>query len=145
MKRLLNKETLLYLLFGVFTTIINYGIFYLCYDVGGIASAIANILAFIAAVTFSYITNKIFVFESKSWALAALIPELLQFLGTRVFSFAVEEAGILVADNLLDLGRFTLFSYEGFTVDGVMATKLFLAVFVVIVNYIFCKWIFKKK
>ncbi len=145
MKRLLNKETLLYLLFGVFTTIINYGVFYLCYDVGGIASAIANILAFIAAVIFSYITNKILVFESRSWALSALVPEVLQFLGTRVFSFAIEEAGILISDNLLNLGRFTLFAYKGFTLDGVLATKLFLAVFVVIVNYVFCKWIFKKK
>lgn len=145
MKKLLNKETLLYLIFGVLTTAVNYLVFYLCYDLGGIASAIANTIAFIAAVIFAYLVNKIFVFESKSWALAALVPEMLQFLGARVFSFAVEEAGLLISDNLLKLGRYTLFTYGNFTIDGVLATKLFLAVFVVIINYVFCKWIFRKK
>ncbi|MBQ8600029.1 MAG: GtrA family protein [Clostridia bacterium] len=136
---------MLYLIFGLLTTAVNYIVFYFCYDLGGITSTVANAIAFIAAVIFAYLANKIFVFESKSWEPAVLIPEALQFLGTRGFSFAVEEAGLLISDNLLGLDRYTLFTYGSFTLDGVLATKLFLAVFVVIVNYVFCKWIFKKK
>ena len=144
MKRFLNKETLLYFTFGIGTTVINYVVFYLCYHLAQMTSTLANTVAFVAAVIFAYVTNKLFVFESKSWKPHILMPELLQFLGTRLFSFLVEEAGLFVSDNLLKLGRFELLKLGGLTLDGVMAAKLLLAVFVVIVNYIFCRLIFKK-
>ena len=144
MKRFLNKETLLYFTFGIGTTVINYVVFYLCYHLAQMTSTLANTVAFVAAVVFAYVTNKLFVFESNSWKPHILMPELLQFLGTRLFSFLVEEAGLFVSDNLLKLGRFELLKLGGLTLDGVMAAKLLLAVFVVIVNYIFCRLIFKK-
>ncbi|MBQ7936075.1 MAG: GtrA family protein [Clostridia bacterium] len=145
MKKFINKETLLYLIFGVMTTIINYSVFFLCYNLQNIPSTIANIIAFVAAVIFAYLVNKIFVFESKSWKPAVLMPEILQFLGTRIFSFLLEEAGLFISDNLLKLGRYKLFTYGTFVLDGVTFVKIVLSIAVVIINYLFCKWIFKKK
>ena len=145
MKKFLNRETLLYLIFGVMTTIINYSVFYLCYNLQKIPSTIANIIAFIAAVIFAYLVNKIFVFESKSWKPAVLMPEILQFLGTRLFSFLLEEAGLFISDHLLKLGRYELFTHGSFVLDGVTFVKIVLSIAVVILNYLFCKWIFKKK
>ncbi len=146
MKKFLNKETLLYLFFGVLTTAVNYIVFYLFYQLLALSSLLSNAIAFAAAVIFAYIVNKQFVFESKSWKPAVIGPELLQFLGARVFSFLLEEAGLLICDNLLNLGRFRILSVFGIQVDGILLSKLALAFIVVILNYFFCKWfIFKKK
>ena len=146
LKKLLNKETISYLFFGILTTVVNYGTFYIFYNVMALASTIANLIAFVFAVIFAYIVNKLFVFESKSWAFAVIGPEMLQFLLSRIFSFLIEEAGLLLADPVLDLGRYTVFTLFGIEVDGVLLAKLALAVIVVILNYFFCKlMIFKKK
>lgn len=146
MKRIFNKETVLYLLFGVLTTAVNYIVFYAFYQALGLSSLLSNAVAFMAAVIFAYFVNKIFVFESKSWAPAVILPEILQFTAARVFSFLLEEAGLLICDNWLDLGRYRIFALWGIEVDGVLLSKLAMAVIVVILNYVFCKWIiFKKK
>lgn len=145
-KKLLNKETVLYLFFGGFTTLVNYLCFYLFYRTAGLSSLWSNFIAFAAAVIFAYLVNKLFVFESKSWSLQILLPEMGQFLAARIFSFLLEEAGLWVADDLLKLGRFTLLRLGGFSMDGILLTKLALAVVVVVLNYVFCKLlIFKKK
>ncbi len=146
MKKLFNKETVLYLIFGVLTTAVNYGVFYAFYHVLALSSILSNAIAFALAVIFAYFVNKLFVFESKSWAPAVIGPEILQFLGARIFSFLIEEAGLLICDNWLRLGRYHLFTLWGIEIDGVLLAKLALAVIVVLLNYVFCKWfIFKKK
>lgn len=145
-KRLFNRERVMYLIFGVLTTVINYSVFYLLYIPFGMESAIANTIAFIVAVILAYVANKLFVFESKSWARAVIGPEMLQFLLSRIFAFLIEEAGILIGDNWLELGRYTLFTLWGIVVDGILLSKLALAVVGVILNYLFCKLlVFKKK
>ena len=107
---------------------------------------VANVIAFIFAVTFAYITNKLFVFESKSWDISVLRQEIPQFFGARLLSFLFEELGLLICDNMLGLGRYHLFSIWKISVDGVLLSKVILSVFVVIINYFFCKFlIFKKK
>lgn len=145
-KKLINRETVLYFIFGVMTTLVNYSIFHLLYNIMAMQSAIANILAFLAALVFAYVVNKLFVFESKSWHWVVIGPEMLQFLLARIFAFLIEEAGILISDNWLKLGRFNLFTLWGIEVDGVFFSKILLAVITVIINYIFCKLlVFKKK
>ena len=146
LKKFFNKETLLYLFFGVLTTLVNYVCFYLCYRTAEIPVLAANLIAFAVAVLFAYWVNKQFVFESKSLSPRVLLAEFGQFLAARIFSFLLEEAGLFAADDLLGLGRFTLLRLGGFTLDGVLAAKLALAFIVVVLNYFFCKLlIFKKK
>ena len=63
---LLNRETLSYLLFGVLTTIVNYITFMGVFILSNESSAlVSNMVAFIVATIFAYITNKIWVFKSN--------------------------------------------------------------------------------
>ena len=147
LKKLLNKETVSYLIFGVLTTVVNYVVFHLMYTVvqGGQGSLAANFVAWVAAVVFAYIVNKLFVFESKSWAWGVLVREIPAFVAARVASFCIEEAGLFISEGVLKLNAVTVFSMGDFSVDGVTAAKLALSVIVVVLNYFFSKWfIFKK-
>jgi len=126
-----NRETILYLFFGIVTTLINYAVYYPCRWIG-IDYRIANILAWIVAVAAAYITNKIFVFESKSYAPQVLFREIATFTAARVFSLVCEMAFLMLTVEVLHAN------------DLIM--KLIAAVFVVILNYIFSKlFIFKKE
>lgn len=148
MKRFVNRETVLYLIFGVLTTLVNYIVFFLCYELllGGEGSLTANAVAFIAAVIFAFVVNKLFVFESKSWAPAVLKREIPAFLAARIVSFGIEEAGLFLSEVVLGLNAVVLLRLGDVMVDGVTAAKLALSVLVVVLNYFFSKWfIFKKK
>ena len=90
------REESAYLFFGVLTTLINYVVFGVLHVFWGDEGALAaNLIAFVVAVAFAYLTNKIFVFESRSWRPALLIREAASFVAARLFSFGLEEAGLL--------------------------------------------------
>lgn len=130
-RRFVNRETISYLFFGVVTTLVNYVIYYLC-RFCGIGYLPANILSWIGAVAVAYITNKLFVFESRSFAPRVLVREILSFAGARIFSLVCETLFLIATVELLGMS------------DLIM--KLAAAVFVVILNYVFSKWfIFKKE
>ena len=147
LKKLLNRETILYLVFGVATTLVNYIVFYLIYDLtfGRDNSLVANGAAFVAAVVFAFVVNKLFVFESKSWGIDVLRREIPAFLTGRVASFLIEEAGLFLCEKVWRLNGVVVLQIGGTAVDGVTAAKLALSVIVVILNYIFCKLIVFKK
>lgn len=130
-RRLLNRETILYLFFGGVTTVVNYVVYYAC-RFFAIDYRIANVAAWIVAVAVAYITNKLFVFESRSFEPKLLVREITLFAGARIFS--------LVCETL-----FLIFTVE-FLHASDLIMKLIAAVFVVIINYIFSKlFIFKKE
>lgn len=127
----LNRETVSYLIFGILTTIVNYAS-YEAFKWLGLHYTAATILAWVLAVAFAYITNKLYVFESKSFERAVLLREITAFVSCRVLS------------GLCDLG-FMVFSVELLHMNDSIA-KLISNVFVVIINYIFSKlFIFRKK
>lgn len=147
LKKLLNRETILYLVFGVATTVVNYIVFYLVYDLmfGQDNSLVANCAAFIVAVIFAFVVNKMFVFESKSWGFEALRREVPSFLAGRIGSFLIEEAGLFLCEHVWKLNGVVLLSVAGMELDGITVAKLALSVIVVILNYVFCKFfVFKK-
>ncbi len=139
------KELLLYLVFGVSTTVVNFLAFALFQiPLGEDLYLLTNGLAWLAAVVFAYITNKLWVFESKSWQPAVLWREIPSFLGARVLSFVIEEVGLLVLVEWLGFASFSM-TLLGVTLSGTMLAKLLLAVIVVVLNYLFSKlFIFKK-
>ena len=61
----LTKELIAYVFFGVLTTIVNFITYFLFASVFGINYLISNIIAWFVSVLFAYITNRIWVFESK--------------------------------------------------------------------------------
>ena len=147
LKKLLNRETVLYLIFGVATTVVNYVVFHLLYNVlwRQENSLIANAAAFVAAVIFAFVVNKMFVFESKSWSMATLKKEVPSFLAARIGSFGIEEAGLFLAEKVLKLGGVVALTVAGVSFDWITVVKIGLAFVVVALNYVFCKlFIFKK-
>ena len=146
-KKLLNRETVLYIIFGVATTAVNYVVFYLLYNVlwQQRNSLTANAAAFVAAVIFAFVVNKLFVFESKSWSPATLKREIPSFLAARIGSFGIEEAGLFLAEKVLKLSGVIAITIGSLSLDWITVIKVALAFVVVALNYVFCKlFIFKK-
>ena len=121
-----------YLFFGVLTTVVNYLIYLPCYNLLGISASVSNVIAWVFAVAFAYLTNKPFVFKSHDWSAKTVIPELTKFVGCRLGSGAMETVIIFVTVDLL--------GWDG----NVM--KLITSVLVIIVNYLASKLVvFRKK
>ena len=66
-----------YLFFGVLTTVVNYLVYLPLYNLLGISAAVSNIIAWVAAVAFAYVTNKPFVFKSHDWSMKTVFGGLL--------------------------------------------------------------------
>ena len=133
-----HQEGLRYLFFGGITTVINLSMYGLLVRLAGFPITISNVLAGITAVAFAFVTNKIWVFKSRSWHLPVVLREGGMFFGARIISAVVEIAGV---PALYYLGLdYPLFNIEGF------AAKLIVTVFVIIANYFFSKKIiFRRK
>ena len=138
------KEIIMYLIFGVLTTIISWGSYAVYESVFkkaivdvNVLVAVANVLSWVTAVIFAYITNKLFVFESKSFKPTTVFKEMGFFVGSRLVSGAVEWVGVPL---LVWIGlNQTIFGIEG------MVAKVLVSVIVVILNYILSKLIVFRK
>ena len=147
LKKLLNRETVLYIIFGVATTVVNYVVFHLLYNVlwHQRNSLTANAAAFVAAVIFAFVVNKLFVFESRSWNADTLKREIPSFLAARIGSFGIEEAGLFLAEKVLKLGGVIAITLGTVVLDWITVIKVALAFVVVALNYVVCKLIVFKK
>ncbi|MCI9077534.1 MAG: GtrA family protein [Lachnospiraceae bacterium] len=126
------KEVILYLVFGGLTTLVNiisYAVFAHILNMGTVAG---TSWAWLISVIFAYITNKIFVFESKTDTFVLLFKECVSFFGCRLATGVMDVAIMYLSVDLLHFN------------DIVM--KIVSNVLVIILNYIFSKlFIFKKK
>ena len=120
----IKKELLAYVIFGVLTTIVNIVVYFLFAKVCGVNYIISNIIAWFLSVLFAYVTNRIWVFESSN---TNILKEGILFFGGRLFS------------GILDTGLMILFI--DILTMGDMLSKIIVQVIVVIVNYVFSKWI----
>lgn len=140
------KELIVYGVFGVGTTLVNF-IIYKLFNVilGEKYYLLSNIVAWLVSVIFAYVTNKLFVFESKSWEIKLVAKEVSSFFAARIFSFVIEEAGLFLLVDMLKMKEITI-EISGIALGGNMIAKVFLAVIVVVLNYFFSKLVvFKKK
>ena len=140
------KELITYGIFGVATTIVNFIVFKLSNVVFGEEFyLLSNVIAWVVSVIFAYITNKLWVFESKSFKLQVVMKELLSFFAARGFSFIIEEVGLYL---LVDAAKLSDYSMDlvYFSLSGTMISKVIIGIVVVILNYFFSKmFIFRKK
>ena len=125
------KEIINYLIFGVLTTIVNFVVYIIFARLLHTNETISNAIAWIISVLFAYITNKIYVFDSKEKKLNRIIKEIIAFFGCRAFSGAV------------DIGSFYLLVNKMGVND--IISKVLIAILVVILNYIFSKLLIFKK
>lgn len=127
------KEIINYLVFGGLATVVNFITYYIVARILGIDEVISSGIAWLCSVLFAYITNKLFVFESKVVGKKGILKEIISFFLARVLS------GILC-----DVGTFAVMVKVMHIND--IVSKLVTQVMVVIVNYVFSKFIiFRKK
>lgn len=154
-----TREIVTYVIFGVLTTAVNLVVFYVTKKIfvsvgwDGVFNAVigsagwekalallgkgtdyldATVIAWVVAVVFAFVTNKLIVFESKSWKPSVAGKEFAGFIGARLFSLLVELVFMFVTVTVIGMNEFI--------------AKIIVQVIVVILNYIFSKLlIFKDK
>lgn len=132
-KELLKKYKfiILYGIFGVLTTIINIVTYALCYDMFNISNVVSNIIAWVLSVLFAFITNKIWVFESKCFDFKIFIKELWNFIVCRLATGALDLGIMYVGVDLLK--------------GPALILKIASNIIVIILNYVMSKlFVFKK-
>lgn len=133
-----HREGVLYILFGMIVTIVNWCVYALLVAVVGIGITLSNAIAWLLAIIVAFLTNKIFVFRSKTNGIANLLREAGAFLSSRVFTSVLE---IFLPTALVFIGVNGAF----FGIDGFWA-KLIVNVIVIVLNYILSKlFVFRKK
>lgn len=127
------KEIINYLVFGGLATVVNFVTYFIVARLIGIDKVLSSGISWFFSVLFAYITNKLFVFESKTDGIKAILIEMGSFFLARIVS------GILC-----DVGTFAIM-VRVFNINDLFA-KVVTQIMVVIVNYVFSKLIiFRKK
>ena len=127
------EEIINYLIIGVLTTIVSLGTYFIFthtfLDTSALGIQIANVLSWICAVTFAYVTNRIIVFKSHN---KNILKEVTNFFGSRIFSLLVEMLSMFIMATLLGIND--------------MISKIVCQVIVTVLNYILSKlFVFKKE
>jgi putative flippase GtrA len=129
-KKVVNRETIAYIIAGMLTTIVNFISYEGLYRLG-LKNLTANAWAWVIAVTFAYIVNKKNVFLSKSRNVKDEAIKVTKFFGARIITLGIEQLGMYLFIDCL--GFYRLF------------VKACIAIVVIILNYIFSKlFVFQK-
>ena len=115
-------DLIMYLIFGVMTTAVNYLVYLPCYNLFGLSASVSNMISWVVSVAFAFLTNKPFVFRSHDWSAKVVWPELVKFVGCRVGSGVMETVILFVTVDTL--------RWNG------NIWKLVTSVLVVVVNYV---------
>ena len=141
-------ELISYLIFGVLTTVVSWGVYYLwrqafkmtSYPTDSAAYTLiatsGQVISFVLAVLFAFVTNKKYVFKSEKTAKSGLWKEFALFVSARIMAWVLFD---LVLFNILLL--FT----KDVVADADLWLKLLMNVLVVIFNYVASKWVIFKK
>lgn len=133
MKKIINqyKEVILYLIFGVLTTVVNILTYYIATKWCLIDYQVSNVISWVVSVTFAFVTNKIYVFESKGKDKKQLLKETIRFYAFRLLSLGIDMTAMYVMVDMICIND--------------LLAKIIANVIVVILNYVFSKlFIFKK-
>lgn len=140
-KKLANKETVLYLIFGVLATVLNIVLFYLFINIWKMSTGLGNILDTIICILFQYFTNRIWVFESKNNGKEA-IKEFIQFILARGLTAIIDQIFVVVGVDFF-VAKYVSYSQQGIFSVGI---KILSNIIVIVLNYIFSKlFVFNKK
>lgn len=125
-----HKQIVLYLIFGVCTTVINTVCYWLLYDILSWSNLISTVIAWLVAVIFAFITNKRYVFESRKSGVRAQLTEFVSFFGCRILTGILDAVIMAVAVDLM--------KWNG------LVWKLISNIIVTVVNYIASKFLIFK-
>ena len=125
-----TKELILYLIFGIITTILNILSYYIFANILNLSIVISTIIAWLLTITVAFLTNKQWVFGSICWSLPTLIKEFASFIGYRVLTGLLELAIMYVFAERLHIND--------------MFIKMCANVVVIIANYFASRFIIFK-
>jgi len=133
------REQIAYLFFGVVTTLVNFAVYFALTHFG-MATGVANIIAWAVSVLAAYITNRRWVFESDSAGKGA-VREFVSFVGCRVGTGVMDEIFMIVGvdwlgPKLVMPARLRLWE---------IGVKIFSNALVIVLNYVFSKILIFKK
>lgn len=137
LKPFINRETVSYLIFGVLTTLLDLIVFELSYHLLPIShpdtlTLVSNTVAWVAAVLFAFVTNKLYVFRSKSFAWRLFLWEFLTFVAARVITWGISSIGMILLVDRWYVNE--------------LLSKILVNVIVIILNYVFSKlFVFRRK
>lgn len=133
MKMLVNKykAVILYLFFGVCTTIVNIASYWCCAHLLHLSTISSTVIAWLLAVLFAYVTNRIWVFESTAVGLKSICKEFWAFIICRLATGALDLGIMFVCVDLLKMNDIII--------------KAFANVIVIVLNYIASKLVIFKK
>ena len=128
--KIMNREVISYLIFGVLTTLVNWAVYGIMLR-AGIDYRVANAAAWAVSVLFAFLVNKLYVFQSRSWGLGFVTRELGAFVACRGASGIMEMVFMILMVSWLRMDKYV--------------SKVIVSVIVVIANYVFSKlFIFRK-
>lgn len=140
-KKIANKETILYLIFGVLATILNIVLFYLFINIMNMPVGIGNFIDTVICVLFQYFTNRVWVFKSQNKGKDAW-KEFIQFIIARSLTALIDQVFVVVGINFF-VKRFVESTKQPIYSLGI---KILSNIVVIVLNYIFSKlFIFNKK
>lgn len=126
------KEVILYLVFGGLTTLVNIVCYAVCARGFHMGTLVSNGIAWVLSVLFAYVTNKIFVFESKTDGVREAVREFVSFIACRAGTGVLDMAVMYVTVDMLGW-------YD-------VLMKILSNIIVIILNFVFSKLvIFRKK
>lgn len=121
------REIISYSVIGITTTGLNILLYYILTRVIDLKYILATVIAYILAVVYAFFTNKIFVFQSYSFEYSIIVSEATSFFVFRSLMGVVDIFIMYIGVDKLGL-------YDTYV-------KVAVNVFVIILNYIFSKWI----
>ena len=121
------RQPIVYLINGGLTTVVNFVVYIVLKDVFSIHLLIGNTIAWITSVIYAFITNKKIVFRDNQ----GILRQFIMFAGLRIVSYVLEELSLFVFVVQLEFNDLTV--------------KVIVSVLIVIINYIFSKFIIFKK
>lgn len=130
LRAVLTGEALRYLIFGVLTTAVSIGSYH-AFRRFGLPYRPATVLSWILSVTFAFVTNKCFVFQSRKRSFLAVFREAFSFFTCRLMSLVFEIV-------------FMVLSVEKLHIDDFLA-KCLTQVFIFLLNYLFSKFLIFRK
>ena len=125
------KEIINYLIFGVLTTLVNIISYAIFTKVLKINYMISNIIAIFISILFAYVTNKIYVFESKNNGIKDILKEIISFFTCRGATALMDMGLMFLTVSIMHLND--------------MLMKILVNIIVILLNYIFSKLIVFKK
>ena len=124
LSKVINKETILYTVFGILTSVLNVLLFQILLFLN-FEYKVSNLISLVVVKITAYICNKNFVFKSKCTNLVSLYKEIFRFIIARGSTMLIDFFGLIIMVDFINISK--------------IPSKIFITILVVVLNYIIGK------